>query len=89
MGLADVFFALRLPFDSPEALELSTRVAEEIALAAYDTSADLAAERGRHPPTTTRGPPRACSTPTTTAPRPPRGGPRSARRSPRPVCATR
>ncbi|MEU7938646.1 ribonucleoside-diphosphate reductase subunit alpha [Microbispora bryophytorum] len=49
MGLADVFFALRLPFDSPEALALSTRVAEEIALAAYGTSADLAAERGRHP----------------------------------------
>ncbi|WP_240197567.1 ribonucleoside-diphosphate reductase subunit alpha [Nonomuraea lactucae] len=49
MGLADVFFALRLPFDSPEALELSTRVAEEIALSAYDTSADLAVERGRHP----------------------------------------
>ncbi|GIH92795.1 ribonucleoside-diphosphate reductase subunit alpha [Planobispora siamensis] len=49
MGLADVFFALRLPFDSPGALALSTRIAEEIALAAYDTSADLAAERGRHP----------------------------------------
>ncbi|MET7329010.1 ribonucleoside-diphosphate reductase subunit alpha [Nonomuraea sp. NPDC005650] len=49
MGLADVFFTLRLPFDSPEALELSARIAEEIALAAYDTSADLAAERGRHP----------------------------------------
>ncbi|WP_336215173.1 ribonucleoside-diphosphate reductase subunit alpha [Nonomuraea sp. LPB2021202275-12-8] len=49
MGLADVFFALRLPFDSPEALALSTRIAEEIALAAYDTSADLAVERGRHP----------------------------------------
>jgi ribonucleoside-diphosphate reductase alpha chain len=49
MGLADVFFARRLPFDSPEALELSTRIAEEIALAAYDTSADLAAGLGRHP----------------------------------------
>ncbi len=49
MGLADVFFALRLPFDSPEALKLSTRIAEEIALAAYGTSADLAVERGRHP----------------------------------------
>ncbi|MER6948522.1 ribonucleoside-diphosphate reductase subunit alpha [Nonomuraea sp. NPDC000554] len=48
MGLADVLFTLRLPFDSPEALELSTRIAEEIALAAYDTSADLAVERGRH-----------------------------------------
>jgi ribonucleoside-diphosphate reductase alpha chain len=49
MGLADVFFSLRLPFDSPQALALSTRIAEEIALAAYDTSADLAVERGRHP----------------------------------------
>ncbi|MEU4832188.1 ribonucleoside-diphosphate reductase subunit alpha [Streptosporangium sp. NPDC023615] len=49
MGLADVMFALRLPFDSPEALELSTRISEEIALAAYATSCDLAAERGRHP----------------------------------------
>ncbi|MGW4476664.1 ribonucleoside-diphosphate reductase subunit alpha [Nonomuraea sp. NPDC004354] len=49
MGLADVFFSLRLPFDSAEALALSTRIAEEIALAAYDTSADLAVERGRHP----------------------------------------
>ncbi|GAB3151047.1 ribonucleoside-diphosphate reductase subunit alpha [Micromonospora sonneratiae] len=49
MGLADVFAALRLPFDSPGALALSTRIAEEIALAAYDTSASLAAERGAHP----------------------------------------
>ncbi len=49
MGLADVFFALRLDFDSPEALALSTRIAEEIALAAYDTSADLASEKGVHP----------------------------------------
>ncbi|ACZ88994.1 ribonucleoside-diphosphate reductase subunit alpha [Streptosporangium roseum] len=49
MGLADVLFALRLPFDSPQALELSTRISEEIALAAYATSSDLAVERGRHP----------------------------------------
>ncbi|WP_436757403.1 ribonucleoside-diphosphate reductase subunit alpha [Streptosporangium sp. V21-05] len=49
MGLADVLFALRLPFDSPRALELSTRISEEIALAAYRTSSDLAVERGRHP----------------------------------------
>ncbi|MGW0587051.1 ribonucleoside-diphosphate reductase subunit alpha [Streptosporangium sp. NPDC002607] len=49
MGLADVLFTLRLPFDSPRALELSTRISEEIALAAYRTSSDLAAERGRHP----------------------------------------
>ncbi|MFD5051714.1 ribonucleoside-diphosphate reductase subunit alpha [Streptomyces tendae] len=45
MGLQDVFFRLRLPFDSPEAKALSTRIAERIMLAAYETSADLA-ERG-------------------------------------------
>jgi len=49
MGLADVFFALGFDFDSPEALALSTRIAEEIALSAYDASADLAAENGAHP----------------------------------------
>jgi ribonucleoside-diphosphate reductase alpha chain len=49
MGLADVFFTLRLPFDSPEALALSTRIAEQIALAAYGESADLAERLGRHP----------------------------------------
>ncbi|SEG91967.1 ribonucleoside-diphosphate reductase alpha chain [Thermomonospora echinospora] len=49
MGLADVLFRLRLPFDSPQALELSTRIAEEIALTAYGTSADLAREHGPHP----------------------------------------
>ncbi|MFF5263596.1 ribonucleoside-diphosphate reductase subunit alpha [Actinomadura viridis] len=49
MGLADVFFKLRLPFDSAEARELSTRIAEEIALAAYGASADLAAELGPLP----------------------------------------
>ncbi|SDR27833.1 ribonucleoside-diphosphate reductase subunit alpha [Thermostaphylospora chromogena] len=49
MGLADVFFALRLPYDSAQARELSTRIAEEIALAAYGASADLAEELGPHP----------------------------------------
>ncbi|WP_018348865.1 ribonucleoside-diphosphate reductase subunit alpha [Longispora albida] len=49
MGLADVFFTLRLPFDSPEALALSTRISEEISLAAYETSAALAAQHGPHP----------------------------------------
>jgi ribonucleoside-diphosphate reductase alpha chain len=48
MGLADVFFQLKLDFDSAEALELSTRIAEEIALAAYETSSDLAAKLGPH-----------------------------------------
>jgi ribonucleoside-diphosphate reductase alpha chain len=49
MGLADVFFRLRLPFDSAEALALSTDIAEEISLAAYDASAELAEELGAHP----------------------------------------
>jgi ribonucleoside-diphosphate reductase alpha chain len=49
MGLADVFFRLRLAFDSPEALALSTRIAEEIALAAYGESAALADTYGPHP----------------------------------------
>ncbi|MEV0622049.1 ribonucleoside-diphosphate reductase subunit alpha [Nonomuraea sp. NPDC050404] len=49
MGLQDVFFALRLPFDSPEAKELSTRIAEEIYLSALETSAGLAERFGAHP----------------------------------------
>lgn len=50
MGLQDVFFKLRLPFDSPEAKTLSTRIAERIMLAAYEASADLA-ERPQAPTT--------------------------------------
>ncbi|MCG5468543.1 ribonucleoside-diphosphate reductase subunit alpha [Micromonospora sp. LAH09] len=49
MGLQDVFFALRLPFDSPAARELSTRVSEELYLTALETSADLARRFGAHP----------------------------------------
>jgi ribonucleoside-diphosphate reductase alpha chain len=49
MGLQDVFFALRLPFDSPQARDLSARIAEEIYLTALESSADLAAEHGPHP----------------------------------------
>ena len=49
MGLQDVFFALRLPFDSPEARELSTRIAEDIYLTALETSTGLAEEAGPHP----------------------------------------
>ncbi|MET7638383.1 ribonucleoside-diphosphate reductase subunit alpha [Streptomyces sp. NPDC005438] len=49
MGLQDVFFRLGLPFDSPEARELSTRIAERIMLAAYESSADLAERHGPHP----------------------------------------
>ncbi|WP_329472190.1 ribonucleoside-diphosphate reductase subunit alpha [Streptomyces sp. NBC_01723] len=49
MGLQDVFFQLRLPFDSPEARALSTRIAERIMLAAYETSTDLAERNGPLP----------------------------------------
>jgi ribonucleoside-diphosphate reductase alpha chain len=49
MGLQDVFFALRLPFDDPKALELSTRIAEDIYLTALEASADLAKTHGPHP----------------------------------------
>jgi ribonucleoside-diphosphate reductase alpha chain len=49
MGLQDVLFALRLPFDSPEAHELSTRISEEIYLTALEVSCDLAEKHGPHP----------------------------------------
>jgi ribonucleoside-diphosphate reductase alpha chain len=49
MGLQDVFFALRLPFDSDAARELSARIAEEIYLTALEASADLAEQHGAHP----------------------------------------
>ncbi|MBX7552636.1 ribonucleoside-diphosphate reductase subunit alpha [Streptomyces sp. NPDC004232] len=49
MGLQDVFFKLRLPFDSAEARALSTRIAERIMLAAYEASADLAERSGPLP----------------------------------------
>ena len=49
MGLQDVFFALRLPFDSVAAAELSTRIAEEIYLTALEVSASLAERHGAHP----------------------------------------
>ncbi|MFF5229716.1 ribonucleoside-diphosphate reductase subunit alpha [Dactylosporangium sp. NPDC000521] len=49
MGLQDAFFTLRLPFDSPAARKLSTRVQEEIYLTALETSAELAERFGPHP----------------------------------------
>nr|WP_202501595.1 ribonucleoside-diphosphate reductase subunit alpha [Streptomyces sp. SID5785] len=49
MGLQDVFFRLRLPFDSEAARALSTRIAERIMLAAYEASADLAERHGPLP----------------------------------------
>ena len=49
MGLQDVFFKLRLPFDSAEARALSAKIAETIYFHALETSVELAEERGRHP----------------------------------------
>jgi ribonucleoside-diphosphate reductase alpha chain len=49
MGLQDVFFKLRLPFDSSEALALSTRIAEEIYFNALDASNEIAQKQGAHP----------------------------------------
>ncbi|MFF4184949.1 ribonucleoside-diphosphate reductase subunit alpha [Streptomyces sp. NPDC001691] len=49
MGLQDVFFKLRLPFDSPEAKALSTQLAERIMLTAYEASTDLAERSGPLP----------------------------------------
>ncbi|MGB3268761.1 MAG: ribonucleoside-diphosphate reductase subunit alpha [Rhodanobacter sp.] len=49
MGLQDVFFKLRLPFDSTEALALSTRIAEEIYFHALSQSCELAQAEGAHP----------------------------------------
>ncbi|HMQ03173.1 MAG TPA: ribonucleoside-diphosphate reductase subunit alpha [Pyrinomonadaceae bacterium] len=49
MGLQDVFFQLRLAFDSEEAKKLSARIQEEIYFAALDASCDLAIAKGAHP----------------------------------------
>jgi len=49
MGLQDVMFKLRLPFDSPEALDLSTRISEEVYYHALSTSCELAERNGAHP----------------------------------------
>jgi ribonucleoside-diphosphate reductase alpha chain len=49
MGLQDVFFHLRLPFDSPEAQYLSARIQEEIYYHAVAASCELAEKHGPHP----------------------------------------
>lgn len=49
MGLQDAFFTLGLPFDSAAALELSTRIQEEIYLTALEVSTELAERHGPHP----------------------------------------
>jgi ribonucleoside-diphosphate reductase alpha chain len=49
MGLQDVFFSLRLPFDVPESRQLSRKIQEEIYYHALAQSSALAAELGPHP----------------------------------------
>ncbi|MBX7231850.1 MAG: ribonucleoside-diphosphate reductase subunit alpha [Bdellovibrionales bacterium] len=49
MGLQDVFFKLGFAFDSEEALQLSTRIQEEIYYNALLTSCQLAERQGPHP----------------------------------------
>lgn len=49
MGLQDAFFKLRLPFDSKEALKLSSKIQEEIYYNALLTSCQMAEKQGPHP----------------------------------------
>jgi ribonucleoside-diphosphate reductase alpha chain len=49
MGLQDVFFQLRMPFDSPEAMYLSAKIQEEIYYSALVASCELAEKHGAHP----------------------------------------
>ena len=49
MGLQDVFFKMRLAFDSEGARKISKKIAETIYFHALETSCELARERGRHP----------------------------------------
>src|SRR5204862_324616 len=49
MGLQDVFFQLRLPFDAPEAQRSSIKIQAEIYFTAIDTSCALAEKKGAHP----------------------------------------
>jgi len=48
MGLQDVFFQMRIAFDSPEARSLSAKVQEEIYFHALTASCDLAEKHGPH-----------------------------------------
>lgn len=48
MGLQDVFFQMRIAFDSPEARALSAKIQEEIYFHALTASCDLAEKHGAH-----------------------------------------
>jgi ribonucleotide reductase alpha subunit len=47
-GIADVFAQLRMPFESPEAIEMSRKIAEHMYLAACQASMDIARKRKKH-----------------------------------------
>jgi ribonucleoside-diphosphate reductase alpha subunit len=47
-GLADVYILMGLPFDSPEAAKLNTRISECVYHAALEASVELAREHGRY-----------------------------------------
>jgi ribonucleoside-diphosphate reductase alpha chain len=49
MGLQDVFFQMRVPFDAPEAREMSKRISEEVYFNALSASLELAKQKGKHP----------------------------------------
>ena len=49
MGLQDVLYRRRTPFDSEDAVVFNDEVVEAVSFYAYDASSDLAAERGRYP----------------------------------------
>jgi ribonucleoside-diphosphate reductase alpha chain len=49
MGLQDVFFQLRLPFDGDTARALSRQISEDVYFHALRTSNELARARGAHP----------------------------------------
>jgi ribonucleoside-diphosphate reductase alpha chain len=49
MGLADMFIKLKMPYDSPEALELADQIMSRLAATAVEQSQVLAQERGPFP----------------------------------------
>lgn len=49
MGLADMFYALRIPYNSEEGFSLMSKLMEFIAFHAYKASVELAKERGPFP----------------------------------------
>ncbi len=49
MGLQDVFFQMKLPFDGEKARALSARISETIYFHALSASVELAEEHGSHP----------------------------------------